>query len=229
MSEQQGPPGEPQARSAGRRASAGGPSEEELRAAYEAELSRITSAEMVLQAAVSLLNIGGYRLGARRRRGEESADARRDLEQVRDAIDGVRGLMPILERRMPGELRPLRDALSRLQMAYAREAGTRRRTGRRRRRARRAARPEASGRRRRDAGEQGGQARAGTGRVQRAGCGCRDAERPERPAQPFRRCRHDRLRARLRRIGACPCGERPSQARNVRAILARHANQTAED
>jgi hypothetical protein len=36
----------------------------------------------------------------------------------------VRGLLPILERRMPGELGPLRDALSRLQMAYASEAGT---------------------------------------------------------------------------------------------------------
>ena len=36
----------------------GQPSEEELRAAYEAELSRITSAELMLQAAVSLLNIG---------------------------------------------------------------------------------------------------------------------------------------------------------------------------
>jgi hypothetical protein len=78
---------------------------------------------MVLQAAVSLLNIGGYRLGAGSG-SEGGADARRDLEQVRDAIDGVRGLLPVLERRMPGELGPLRDALSRLQMAYAREAGT---------------------------------------------------------------------------------------------------------
>ena len=41
----------------------GSPSEEELRAAYEAELSRITSADMVLQATVSLLNIGARRLG----------------------------------------------------------------------------------------------------------------------------------------------------------------------
>ncbi len=49
--------------------------------------------------------------------------AERDLEQVRDAIDGARALMPILERRVPDELRPLRDALSQLQMAYAREAG----------------------------------------------------------------------------------------------------------
>lgn len=93
------------------------PSDEELRAAYEAELNRITSAEMVIQTVVSLLNIGGRRLGL-----APGSEAERDLEQVRDAIDGVRALMPILERRMPAELRPLRDALAQLQMAYAREA-----------------------------------------------------------------------------------------------------------
>jgi len=110
--------------------SASAPSEEELRAAYEAEMSHITSADMVLQAAVSLLNIGGYRLGLApppdrpaAGAGSDAGAQARDLEQVRDAIDAVRGLLPILERRRPGELRPLRDALSQLQMAYAREAG----------------------------------------------------------------------------------------------------------
>ncbi|MCW3031507.1 MAG: hypothetical protein JWM66_1640, partial [Solirubrobacterales bacterium] len=43
----------------------GQPSEAELRAAYEAELSRITSAELMLQAAVSLLNVGSFRLAPR--------------------------------------------------------------------------------------------------------------------------------------------------------------------
>ncbi|HTZ65096.1 MAG TPA: hypothetical protein VMB51_13405 [Solirubrobacteraceae bacterium] len=99
----------------------GQPTEQELREAYEAELGRITSAEMVLQAAVSLLNIGGYRLGLASGPGAD-AGPERDLDQVRDAIDGVRGLMPVLERAMPAEIAPLRDALSRLQMAYAREA-----------------------------------------------------------------------------------------------------------
>jgi hypothetical protein len=102
----------------------GQPSEEELRAAYEAELSRITSADMVLQATVSLLNIGARRLGLVG--GGEGADSQqspeRDLEQVRDAIDAVRGLMPVIERRAPQEARALREALSQLQMAYAREA-----------------------------------------------------------------------------------------------------------
>jgi hypothetical protein len=93
-----------------------GPSEEQMRA-YEAELNRITSSEMILQTAVSLVNIGGRRLGL----GEGGSEAQRDLEQVADAIDAARALMSILERRMPREIGPLRDAISQLQMAYARE------------------------------------------------------------------------------------------------------------
>jgi len=111
------------------------------RAAIEAQLARMSTAELALQAAVSLLNLGGRRLGltggdqrerdpagrpdtagARDTAAERDPADERDLEQVRDAIDGVRGLMPVLERRMAGELRFLRDALSQLQMAYAREA-----------------------------------------------------------------------------------------------------------
>ncbi|HWX44749.1 MAG TPA: hypothetical protein VNY52_05460 [Solirubrobacteraceae bacterium] len=79
---------------------------------------------MVLQATVALLNIGARRLGLLG--GPEGAAGQpspeRDLEQVRDAIDAVRGLMGVVERRAPQEARPLREALSQLQMAYAREA-----------------------------------------------------------------------------------------------------------
>jgi hypothetical protein len=110
--------------------STGQPSEEELRAAYEAEISRVTSTDMILQSVVSLLNVGGHRLGLSAPEaqgpaggeGSSQSTSPRDLEQVRDAIDGVRALMPILERREPENVRPLRDALSQLQMAYAREA-----------------------------------------------------------------------------------------------------------
>jgi hypothetical protein len=107
-----------------------------LQAAYEAELDRISSAELLLQTAASLLNLGAHRLGLTGRRAQEPAPGAeqgraegaagtghgRDLEQVRDAIDGVRALMPILERRAVADLGPLRNALSQLQMAYAREA-----------------------------------------------------------------------------------------------------------
>ena len=126
-------PGDP---GAGPGAAAQQPSEEELRAAYEAELSRITSADLMLQAAVSLLNVGSYRLAPRAASGatttttgggaEGSAAGQgagptsSDLEQARDAIDGARALLEILERTAPSEIAPLRNALSQLQIAYAR-------------------------------------------------------------------------------------------------------------
>jgi hypothetical protein len=100
---------------------AGEPTEEELRAAYEAELSRLTTTDMIAQTAVSLLNLGARRLAPASE--DSTRPAERDLEQARDAIDAVRALLDILERRIPQELRPLRDALSRLQMTYAREVG----------------------------------------------------------------------------------------------------------
>jgi hypothetical protein len=104
---------------------AGAPSEEELRAAYEAELARITAVDMIAQSAVSLLNIGARRMGPppppAGQPGAEADLGGRDLEQVRDAIDGARALLAILERRIPEQLGPLKDALSRLQMAYAQE------------------------------------------------------------------------------------------------------------
>jgi len=102
----------------------GQPSEEELRAAYEAELARITTTDMIAQVSISILNLGARKLapgeGAPAGQGAPEG-AGRDLEQVRDAIDAVRALLEILERRIPQELPPLRDALSRLQMAYAQE------------------------------------------------------------------------------------------------------------
>jgi hypothetical protein len=97
----------------------GEPTEDELRAAYEAELSRLTTTDMIAQTAVSLLNLGARRLSPPSE--DPARPSERDLDQARDAIDAVRALLEILERRIPQELRPLREALSRLQMAYARE------------------------------------------------------------------------------------------------------------
>jgi len=98
------------------------PTEEELRAAYEAELARISATDMIAQAAVSLLNIGAHRMGAAPA-GENEPPPGQDLEQARDAIDAAGALLEILERRIPAETAPLRDALARLQMAYATQAG----------------------------------------------------------------------------------------------------------
>jgi hypothetical protein len=105
----------------GEQAGGGGqtePSEEELRARLEEELKRITVRDVLVQTAVTLVNLGGQRLGLT----EQSRDAR-DLAQSRTAIDAVRALMPLLERDDPDVVRPLRDALAQLQMAYAQEVG----------------------------------------------------------------------------------------------------------
>jgi hypothetical protein len=93
-------------------------SEEELRAAYEAELKRITIADVLIQTTVSLVNLAGRKLGS-----TEATKDERDLDQARDGIDAVRALLPLIERRGDVNAEPLRDALSQLQLAYAREAG----------------------------------------------------------------------------------------------------------
>ncbi len=97
----------------------GEPSEAELRAAWEEQLRMLTPADVIVQTAVSLISLAGRRLGL-----EPGTEAERDLGQVRDAIDGVRALLPVLER---GEaaptLGPLREAISALQLEYAKLAG----------------------------------------------------------------------------------------------------------
>ena len=59
------------------------PSEEELRAAYEAELSRSRPTDMIAQAAVSLLNIGARRLGLPAERAAAAAPGARPTARPR--------------------------------------------------------------------------------------------------------------------------------------------------
>jgi hypothetical protein len=95
------------------------PSEEEVRAALEEQLRQLTVDDMLLESAVSLINLGGRKAGV-----APGTEGERDLDQVRRAVEAVRGLLPLLEEGKHAEsLGPLRDALSRLQMAYAQGAG----------------------------------------------------------------------------------------------------------
>ncbi len=95
------------------------PSEAELRAAWEEQLRILTPADVIVQTAVSLISLAGRRLGV-----EPGTEGERDLGQVRDAIDGARALMPVLERGEAGPtLGPLREAISALQFEYAKLAG----------------------------------------------------------------------------------------------------------
>jgi hypothetical protein len=94
------------------------PTEEEMRAAFEEQLRHITVADVLIQTAVSLVNLAGRRLGL-----GPGGEEERDLAQVRDAIDAVRGILPVLERYdSPETLKPLRDAISQLQVEYAKLA-----------------------------------------------------------------------------------------------------------
>jgi hypothetical protein len=90
------------------------PTEQELQAAYEAELKRIRVDDVIIQTVVSLLNLGGRRAGL-----VPGTEGERDLEQVRSAIEAVRALLPLIEAQLGPDAQTLRDALSQLQMAYA--------------------------------------------------------------------------------------------------------------
>jgi hypothetical protein len=92
-------------------------SEEELRA-LEAEMDRITVDDVLLQTLVSLINLGARKVGVAGPEGPEP-----DLEQTRQAIEGARALIPLLESRHADQIKPVREALSRLQMAYVQRSG----------------------------------------------------------------------------------------------------------
>ena len=101
---------------------AGEPSEEELRAALEEEMKRVRVQDVLLQTVVSLLNLGGRRAGL-----APGTEGERDLAQVQIAIEGVRALLPLVERSgdaaASADMRAIKDALAQLQLAYARLGG----------------------------------------------------------------------------------------------------------
>jgi hypothetical protein len=91
------------------------PSEDEIRA-LEAEMERLTVDDVLVQTVVTLLNLGARKAGL-----VEGSQA--DLPQVKQAIEGARALLPLVEQQHGEQLAPVRDALSRLQMAYVQKAG----------------------------------------------------------------------------------------------------------
>lgn len=90
------------------------PTEEEMRAALEEELKRVRVEQVVTEATVSILNVAVLRAGL-----VPGSEGERDLDQTRLGIEAVRALLPLVEQVLGGEqARPIRDALSQLQMAY---------------------------------------------------------------------------------------------------------------
>jgi len=94
------------------------PTEDELRAAYEAQLKQLRVDHVLADTVVSLVNLGGRKAGL-----VPGAEDERDLEQARVAIEAVKALLPLVEESLGPDAAKVRDAVSQLQMAYAQEAG----------------------------------------------------------------------------------------------------------
>ena len=87
------------------------PSEEELRAQLEEEIRKVRIEDVVLQSAVSILNLSARRI---------AKDDERDLEQAKVGIDAARSLVELVK---PEAQAQLRQAISELQVLYAKHAG----------------------------------------------------------------------------------------------------------
>jgi hypothetical protein len=87
------------------------PSEEELRAQLEEEIRRVRVEDVVLQSAVSILNLSARRI---------AKDDERDLDQAKVGIDAARSLVDLVK---PEAQPQLRQAISELQVLYAKQAG----------------------------------------------------------------------------------------------------------
>ena len=107
--ERQGPP--PGQGEGGEPPAEGAPSDEELRAQLEEEIRKVRVEDVVLQSAVSILNLAARRI---------AKDDERDLEQAKVGIDAARALTELV----PEQAQPqLRQAVAELQLMYAKHAG----------------------------------------------------------------------------------------------------------
>jgi len=99
-----------------------------VRAALEEQLRHLTVQDVLLQTVVTLVNLGARKLGLTAPPEEAASGAERpspDLEQGRQAIEATRALLPLAS----GDVAPIRDALTQLQVAYAQLAQSAERSG----------------------------------------------------------------------------------------------------
>ena len=96
----------------------GPPTEDELRAAYEAEIKKVRVEQVLLEHVVTMVNLGMRRTGL-----APGTESERDPGQVRVSIESIRALLPLLEQSAPEQIGPIREALSQLQLAYVRIGG----------------------------------------------------------------------------------------------------------
>jgi hypothetical protein len=86
-------------------------SEEELRARLEEQLRKVRVQDVLLESVASILNLSARRI---------AKDDERDLEQAKVGIDAVRAVVEFLDEEPANQVR---NALSEVQMLYARQAG----------------------------------------------------------------------------------------------------------
>ena len=84
--------------------------QDELQRRLEEQLRKVRVQDLLLESVASILNLSARRI---------SKEDERDLEQARLGIDAVRAVLDLLE---PGPREQVREALSQVQMLYAREA-----------------------------------------------------------------------------------------------------------
>ncbi len=87
------------------------PTEEEMRAQLEEEIRKVRVEDVVLQSVVSILNLSARRI---------AKDDERDLDQAKVGIDAGRALVDLVS---PEAQPQLRQAISELQVLYAKHAG----------------------------------------------------------------------------------------------------------
>jgi hypothetical protein len=94
------------------------PTEEELLAAYEAQMKQIRVEEVVVQSLASLVELGGRRAGL-----VPGAQDEADPAQLQLAIEAIRALMPVAGPLIGPNQAQIEQALSQLQLAFAKLTG----------------------------------------------------------------------------------------------------------
>jgi hypothetical protein len=84
--------------------------QEELQRRLEEQLRKVRVQDLLLESVVSILNLSARRIGK---------EDERDLEQARVGIEAVRAVLDLID---PEPREQVREALSQVQMLYAREA-----------------------------------------------------------------------------------------------------------
>ena len=86
------------------------PTDEELQQRLEEQIKKVRVQDLLLESVASILNLSARRIGK---------EDERDLEQAQIGIEAVRAVLDLIA---PDPREQVREALSQVQMLYAREA-----------------------------------------------------------------------------------------------------------